>query len=124
MFVSFVYNSDALSDFQKFFRKLALFANGDSEKAIQCFQTIAENYSIAWQRLIERYNNNKLLVQVHTKSLYLFMNYNLYDKSMPTSCDNYVMRYQIILYYSNYLRTKFKYVTIIIAVSYCFQNKL
>lgn len=38
------------------------FTNGNTEKAVQCFQTTAENYSIAWQSLIKRYNNNKLLV--------------------------------------------------------------
>lgn len=43
---------------------------GDAEKCLQCLGTTVENFRIAWQTLVSRYNNKKVLIQNHTKALY------------------------------------------------------
>lgn len=69
MFTALIHNNAVLSDVQKFFY-LRFALSGDAENSVQRYQTTSENYHLALQSLIERYDNNKLLVQTHTKSLY------------------------------------------------------
>jgi len=69
MFTALVHSNDKIDDVQKFFYLRAALSD-DAENVVKCFQTTAENYHIAWNSLIERYNNKKLLVQAHTKSLF------------------------------------------------------
>jgi len=51
-----------------FYLKSAL--AGDAAKVIQCFETSAKNYKIAWDCLNERYNNKRIMVQAHTKAIF------------------------------------------------------
>jgi len=69
MFSALVHSNNKLDDVKKFFYLRAALSD-DAENAIKCFQTTAESYQLAWNSLVERYNNNKLLVQAHTKSLF------------------------------------------------------
>jgi hypothetical protein len=50
-----------MSEIQKFFY-LREALEGDAEKSLQCLGTTAENYKIAWQTLVSRYNNKKVLI--------------------------------------------------------------
>lgn len=38
--------------------------------SIKCLETTSNNYTVAWQSLITRYNNKKVLVQAHVKAIY------------------------------------------------------
>jgi len=69
IFTAFVHNNKDISEIQKFFY-LREALEGDAEKCLQCLGTTAENYRIAWQTLVSRYNNKKVLIQNHTKALY------------------------------------------------------
>lgn len=69
IFTAFVHNNKDISEIQKFFY-LREALEGDAEKCLQCLGTTAENYRIAWQTLVSRYNNKKVLIQNYTKALY------------------------------------------------------
>lgn len=38
--------------------------------SIKCLETTSNNYTVAWQSLVTRYNNKKVLVQAHVKAIY------------------------------------------------------
>jgi len=44
--------------------------SSDASKTIQFLETTSDNYIVAWETLISRYSNNKLVVQLHTKKLF------------------------------------------------------
>lgn len=69
IYMAIVHNNNSLSDIQRFFY-LRSSLSGDAERSIQCLQTTSDNYQKAWASLIERYNNKRILVQVHTKALF------------------------------------------------------
>jgi len=69
IYMALVHNNKTLTDVQKFFY-LRSSLSGDAEKVIQCLQTTSENYGIAWEMLIVRYDNKKVLIQVHVKALF------------------------------------------------------
>lgn len=72
-FQSLIHNSKEITDIQKFhYLKSALKAN--ASLVIDSLQFSADNYTIAWELLMNRYNNSRLLVHNHLKSLF----------SMPT----------------------------------------
>ncbi|XP_050544282.1 uncharacterized protein LOC126907214 [Daktulosphaira vitifoliae] len=69
MFSTAINENNNLNNMQKFFY-LRPSLSGEAAKVIQCLPTTSDKYTIAWQTLKERYSNTKLLVQVHTKSLF------------------------------------------------------
>lgn len=69
IYMAIVHNNNSLNDIQRFFC-LCSSLSGDAERSIQCLQTTSDNYQKAWASLIERYNNKRILVQVHTKALF------------------------------------------------------
>ncbi|KAF0711208.1 DUF1758 domain-containing protein [Aphis craccivora] len=69
IFSALVHKNESLSDIQKFFY-LRSSLSGDAENVINCLQTTADNYKVAWESLTERYDNKKVLIQVHTKSIF------------------------------------------------------
>ncbi|XP_060861787.1 uncharacterized protein LOC132938793 [Metopolophium dirhodum] len=65
-----VHKNDRISDIQRFFH-LRASLSGEAAQVIQGIETTAAaNYSIAWESLIARYNNKKVLIQSHTRGLY------------------------------------------------------
>lgn len=69
IFVALVHNNASLSDVQKFFY-LRSALTGDAGHVIQCLQTTSDNYRVAWESLVTRYNNKRVLVQVHVQALF------------------------------------------------------
>lgn len=58
-----------ISDIEKIFH-LRASLSGEALASIQCLETTANNYAIAWKSLVQRYNNKRVLVQAHVKSIY------------------------------------------------------
>jgi len=69
IFSALVHNNDKITDIQKFFY-LQSSLSGDAESVIKCLQTTADNYNAAWNSLIERYDNKKVLIQVHMQAIF------------------------------------------------------
>jgi len=69
IFSALVHKNEPLSDVQKFFY-LRSSLSEDAENVINCLQTTADNYKVARESLTERYDNKKVLVQVHTQSIF------------------------------------------------------
>ncbi|KAL0821094.1 hypothetical protein ABMA28_005724 [Loxostege sticticalis] len=68
-FISLVHNSKEISSIQKFhYLKSSL--KGSAELVIDSLEFSASNYAVAWELLLNRYNNNRLLVHNHVKSLF------------------------------------------------------
>jgi len=55
-----------LTPIQKFFY-LRGALSGEALNCIKCLETTSDNYKIAWKSLVDRFNNNKILVQTHIK---------------------------------------------------------
>ncbi|XP_052755676.1 uncharacterized protein LOC128201782 [Galleria mellonella] len=69
IFLSLVHNSDEISDIQKFhYLKSSL--KGSAELVIDSLEFSASNYVVAWELLLNRYNNSSLLVHNHVKALF------------------------------------------------------
>lgn len=62
IFLTLVHSNKSLSDIQKFFYLKSVLSE-DSENVIKCLQTTTDNYQIAWEKLIARYDNKRVLVQ-------------------------------------------------------------
>jgi len=69
IFSALVHNNDKIGDIEKFFY-LRSSLSGDAESVLKCIQTTADNYNAAWNSLIERYDNKKVLIQVHTQAIF------------------------------------------------------
>lgn len=69
IFGALVHTNDRINDIQRFFH-LRGSLSGEAAQVIQGIETTAANYSIAWESLIARYNNKKVLIQTHTRGLY------------------------------------------------------
>lgn len=68
-FLSLVHDSTEISDIQKFhYLKLSL--KGSAELVVESVQFSADNYLVAWELLLNRYNNCHLLVHNHIKALF------------------------------------------------------
>lgn len=68
-FKSLVHNNDKVDSFGKMHylkRSLA----GDAKQVIDAIEVSAANYIIAWELLLSRYDNSRLLVHTHVKSLF------------------------------------------------------
>lgn len=69
VYIAWIHSNKNLTDVQKFaYLKSAL--TGDAYNMIKTLECTAENYEIAWNTLVERYNNKRYLVENHTKSIY------------------------------------------------------
>lgn len=69
IYMALIHENKSMGDIQKFFY-LRSCLGGDAEKVIQCLQTTAENYQAAWKSLTTRYDNKRVLIQVHVKALF------------------------------------------------------
>jgi len=69
IYTALIHENKSMCDIQKFFY-LRSCLGGDAEKVIQCLQTTAENYQAAWKSLTTRYDNKRVLIQVHVKALF------------------------------------------------------
>ncbi|CAI6364314.1 unnamed protein product [Macrosiphum euphorbiae] len=58
-----------IDDVQKFFY-LRASLSGEAENCVQCMQTTSENYHKTWKSLVDRYSNKRVLIKIHTKSLF------------------------------------------------------
>lgn len=68
-FLSLVHNSTQISPIQKFhYLKSAL--KGSAELVIDSLELSANNYSVAWELLTNRFNNSRLLIHNHVKALF------------------------------------------------------
>ncbi|XP_028162234.1 uncharacterized protein LOC114354174 [Ostrinia furnacalis] len=68
-FLSLVHNSTEISSIQKFhYLKSSL--KGSAELVIDSLEFSSANYDIAWELLLNRYNNSRLLLHNHVKSLF------------------------------------------------------
>ncbi|XP_047985748.1 uncharacterized protein LOC125225976 [Leguminivora glycinivorella] len=68
-FSSLVHNSQEISDIQKFhYLKSSL--TGSAQLVIDSIEFSTDNYNIAWELLLNRYNNNRLLIHNHVKALF------------------------------------------------------
>jgi hypothetical protein len=72
-FLSLVHNSNQLSNIEKFhYLKSSL--RGSAVLVIDSVEFSSDNYLIAWELLLNRYNNSRLLVHSHVKSLFTLQN--------------------------------------------------
>lgn len=68
-FISLVHDSNEISNIQKFhYLKSSL--KGSAKLVIDSIEFSANNYLVAWELLVNRYNNSRLLVQNHVKALF------------------------------------------------------
>lgn len=68
-FVSLVHNSKQISSIQKFhYLKSSL--KGSAMLVLESLEFSSDNYSVAWELLLNRYNNSRLLVHNHVKALF------------------------------------------------------
>lgn len=69
MFLSLVHNSKEITNIQKFhYLKSSL--KGTAALVIDSLEFSNNNYDIAWELLLNRYNNNRLLIHNHVKALF------------------------------------------------------
>lgn len=69
LFESLINSNQSISKIQKFhYLKASL--ELDAAKIIQSLEFTSENYDVAWELLCSRYNNSKLLVHNHIKSIF------------------------------------------------------
>lgn len=68
-FTSLVHKNERLSSIQRF-HYLISYLEGDSARIISNLEVSSDNYATAWSLLLERYDNKRLLVNHHLKSLF------------------------------------------------------
>lgn len=68
-FTNIIHNNQKISPVQKF-HYLTSYLEGDAARVISNIELSSANYNDAWNLLCERYNNNRLLITHHLKSLY------------------------------------------------------
>ncbi|XP_060879186.1 uncharacterized protein LOC132951391 [Metopolophium dirhodum] len=69
IFSALIDNNTSLTAIEKFFY-LRESLSGEALSSIKCLETTSSNYTVAWQSLITRYNNKRVLVQAHVKAIY------------------------------------------------------
>uniref|UniRef100_A0A2S2PTX9 Integrase catalytic domain-containing protein n=1 Tax=Schizaphis graminum TaxID=13262 RepID=A0A2S2PTX9_SCHGA len=69
LFSSMVHVNPTIVDVQKFVY-LRMYLCGDALALIQNLATTGDNYSIAWNTVVERYDNKRILIQSYTKNIY------------------------------------------------------
>lgn len=68
MYTALIHNNDNLTTIQKFFY-LRSSLSDDAANCIKNLETTTNNYEHAWNSLVTRYNNKRLLVQTHVKGI-------------------------------------------------------
>lgn len=68
-FMNLIHNNERIPSIQKF-HYLISYLVGDAARVISNIQVSSANYSSAWQLLYDRYNNKRLLINHHLKSLF------------------------------------------------------
>ncbi|XP_018571452.1 uncharacterized protein LOC108911101 [Anoplophora glabripennis] len=68
-FAALVDNNESLSDIQKFYY-LRSALEGDAVQVIKSIEVSAANYSHAWQLLLDRFKNKKLIIHNHIKAIF------------------------------------------------------
>ncbi|XP_072377900.1 uncharacterized protein [Diabrotica undecimpunctata] len=69
IFRSLIYENDLVSDVQKL-HYLRASLEGDACLVIKCLEISSANYIVAWNALLDRYDNNNLLIHNHVKALF------------------------------------------------------
>lgn len=69
IFLALVHSNKSLSNIQKFFYLRSVLLR-DAKNVVKRLQTTADNYQGVWESLIARYDNKRVLVQVHIQSLF------------------------------------------------------
>jgi hypothetical protein len=67
-FEALIINNTALSNVQKF-HYLTASVQGEARGLLSYLQITNENFSVAWQLLVQRYNNIRLISMMHAKNL-------------------------------------------------------
>lgn len=69
IFLSLIHNSETITEIQKFhYLKSSL--SGNAKSVIDSIEFSANNYKVAWELLLNRFDNTKLLVHNHIKSMF------------------------------------------------------
>lgn len=66
---SLIHNSTTLSKVEKFWY-LKSCLKGDAAKLILSLEVLESNYDVAWKLLCDRYQNKRVIIQTHMKSLF------------------------------------------------------
>lgn len=69
MFLSMIHNSKQLDNIQKY-HYLRSSLSGNALQVIKSLEFTSDNYSIAWELIENRFNNNQLLIRNHVKALF------------------------------------------------------
>ncbi|KAJ8736653.1 hypothetical protein PYW08_007309 [Mythimna loreyi] len=69
MFLSMIHNSKQLDNIQKF-HYLRSSLTGNALQVIKSVEFSSDNYNVAWELIVNRFNNNKLLIHNHIKALF------------------------------------------------------
>lgn len=85
-FLSLIHNTKSIPAIQKFhYLKASL--KGDAKAVIENVQFSSDNYKIAWELLLHRFNNEKLIIQSHIKSIFSIQNIT---QESPTQLNNLI----------------------------------
>jgi hypothetical protein len=68
LYTTLIHNNSSLTTIQNFFY-LHSSLSDDAASCVKNLETTVNNYEHAWNNLVTRYNNKKLLVQTHVKSI-------------------------------------------------------
>lgn len=66
---SLIHTNASINEIQKF-HYLRASLEGSASEVIQSLEFTARNYAVAWAALLDRYNNNRLLVMNHVQALF------------------------------------------------------
>jgi len=69
IYIAMIHNNPGIDDIQRFFH-LRSCLKDEATQVITYIETTAANYNVAWNSVVTRYNNKKVLVQSHTKELF------------------------------------------------------
>ncbi|XP_025193653.1 uncharacterized protein LOC112593474 [Melanaphis sacchari] len=69
IYMAMIHNNPGIDDIQRFFH-LRSCLKDEAAQVIMYIETTAANYNVAWNSVVSRYNNKKVLVQSHTKELF------------------------------------------------------
>ncbi|XP_041969194.1 uncharacterized protein LOC121726042 [Aricia agestis] len=68
-FMSLIHNSKTIPEIQKFhYLKASL--KGDAKEVIENVEFSSSNYHVAWELLLHRFNNTRLIIQSHIKAIF------------------------------------------------------
>jgi len=69
LFLTMVHLNPTIAGVQKFVY-LRMYLHGDALAMIQNLATTGDNYLIAWNTVVERYDNKRILIQSYTRNIY------------------------------------------------------